>query len=439
MKLWIIAAGSVLLVGLFCLGLYFHLTITGARLFDRITGGSEPTRQALVQLMKVYDLPYLLVAWAQKDQLPEYNLVIDPADLNFLNTNLPQSGLLTEAYKQFVPAEFMFEGKSYPVKVRYRGDKPNHWKFKKKSWRIVFGGETPVKGIARLNLILPEDRDFYSEAVGLFVAKRLGLFWLRNDFVKLKVNGKSMGVYFAVEQWSQEALVNNGFNPDTNLYGEASGEEFAENLYASSKFFKKYVSYSRLPEDNKEDLDKLLIYLTMDDKEAFKGLPEVLDINKFLTWQAHSQVLFNYNPGMTHNANLVMNRDTGKLEFLPWDVAMRNPDGYSIHETGLYNPVAQKVLANPAWLCQRDKILLDYSSNSQNLIETVAYLDSLYQQTRWAIYQDGQKLFLNLDLDIRYRMLRSWLIKGHEKIKQATLESVQQCQESELSTYQRSD
>lgn len=423
-------AGLMVLAGLFCLGLYFHLTVVGARLFDRLTGGNQLARQRLIRVMKIYDLPYLLVAWTQTDQLQEYNLMIDPQDWQFLNSNLPKEGLLTETYKKFVPAELAFEGKNYPVQVRYRGDKSNHWAFEKKSWRVVFKDETPVKGISKLNLILPEDRDFYSEAVGLFVAKRLGLFWLRNDFVKLKVNGKPMGVYFAVEQWSQEALVNNGFDPDTNLYGETSeGDYFPENLYADAKFFKKYVSYSGLPEDNKEDLEKLLAVLIADDREFFEKIPEVLDIDKFLTWQAHSQLLFNYNPGITHNANLALNRGTGKLEFLPWDVAMRNPDEYPIYEPKMYNPVAQKVLANPEWLCQRDKILLDYTSNSRNLEETLAYLDSLYQQTRWAMYKDDQKLFLNLDLDIRYKMLRSWLVKGNQKIKTVTLESVQQCQE----------
>ena len=198
------------------------------------------------------------------------------------------------------------------------------------------------------------------------------------------------------------------------------------------------MSYSGLPEEDKHDLDKLLTYLTLDDEEFFKRVPEVLDINKFLTWQAHSQLLFNYNQGLTHNANLTMNRSTGKLEFLPWDVAMRNPDEYSLYETKLYNPVAQKILANPAWLCQRDKILLDYTSEDNNLNEAVNYMDNLYQQTRWAFYRDNQKLFLNLGLDIRYRMLRSWLVKGHQKIKQVTIESVRRCQESALSTDQKS-
>ena len=430
MKRWLVLLMGLGLWGVISIvGFYSYLTKNGARWFSKMTGGSQRDWQRLVRVLRVYDLPYLVAASFIKTDLPEYELMIDPDDWQFLNTNLPREGLLAEEYRKFVPATVRIQRRDYPVKVRYRGDKPEHWLFTKKSWRIIFENETPPGDVYRLNLILPEDRGFYSEAISLFVARRMGLFNLRNEFISLKVNNQPMGAYFMVEQWSPEVLARNGLDADTNLYGEMSGEQFPDNLYSSSDLFQKYVSYSKLPASNKQDLDRLLDYLNnLSDDEFEEKIGQILDIDKFLVWQAHSQLLFNYNSGFTHNANLALNQDLGKLEFLPWDIAMQSPDEHSIYELN-YNPLVERILLNPKWLCQRDKILLDYVSQPENLTDTLDYIDDLYRKTRWAFYKDQAKLFLDLGLDIRYRVLRSWLIKGHGKIRAITAASVTKCQE----------
>ena len=406
---------------------YFYLTANGSRLFSKLTKSGERGQYGLVQMLKLYDLPYILFSWTGVNNLPKYSLIIDPDDWQFLNANLPKEGLLTDEYKVSVPAHFLFAGGAYPVNVRYRGDKPNHWRFTKKSWRIVFEGKSPLGDVKRLNLILPEDRGFYSEALAFFVAGRLGLFTLENDFVELAVNGRPMGVYFMVEHWSKEALARNQLDPDTNLYGGDNDAGFPENLYSSAAFFKKYVAYSGLPEEERMDLEKLLKYLnTLDDEDFFEQIPTILDIDQFLTWQAHSQLLFNYNYGKSHNTKLVLNQATGKFEFLSWDMAMLNPADNTIYSFD-YNPLMERVLAKPMYLCQRDQILLDYVSRPENLLETLNYLDELYQTTRWEFYRDYKKLFLNLHLDIRTKILGDWLVSGHEKIREETAISIANC------------
>ena len=201
----------------------FRATII-AHQWQIISAIPGPIRRAgRVTLREFRDLPYLRYRFATHE-LSVYDLRIDTDDLDFLNKNLPDSeGFLSEAdgkYKQEVPAELTYQGKTYKVKVRYRGEKKSHWLWPKKSWRIDFGNNL-FAGKRRLNLIIPVDRQYLAEQFNNYRAKKLGLTVPESRFVVMRLNGKTPAVYWEVEHFDKEFVEKAGLSSDTHIYCEA--------------------------------------------------------------------------------------------------------------------------------------------------------------------------------------------------------------------------
>jgi len=349
------------------------------------------------------------------DKIPTYSLFIKGNDLIKLNINLPISGHLTQEYKKYVPAEFIYQGKAYKVKVRYRGDNPNHWKFNKKSWRIKFNDE--FEGQESINLILPEDRYFFIEPWISRMGQKLGLVTPELSFVKLIINDLSQGVYLKSEQWSEKFLVNHGLSEDADLYGEAEFDEPVPNLYADVSNFKKYTFDSSKPEEDVSRLATLLDLLhDASDQEFFEKIPDLVDMDNFLLWQTQATLAFSHSQKKSHNLIAYFNPEIDKFQFIPWNVAMA--DEKPIYPDINYNPLMTRVLKNPDYMFKRNQILWEYISNQDNLVDDLDYFDSLYQTTRGAFYRDSIKIFPNFDFDLTVKKHRRRIVIAQNRIKE---------------------
>lgn len=349
------------------------------------------------------------------DKIPTFSLLIKGNDLIRLNANLPKSGALTEEYKQSVPAEFIYQGKTYKVKVRYRGDNPNHWLFAKKSWRVKF--DDKFEGQESINLILPEDRYFFIEPWISRMGQKLGLVTPELEFVKLTVNGLSQGVYLKSEQWSRTFLANHGLPEDADLYGENDFDEPTPDLYADVANFKKYTFASSRPEENMNQLAALLDLLhNASDQEFFNKIPDLVDMDNLLLWQAQATLGFSHSQKKSHNLIAYFNPEINKFQFIPWNVAMA--DEKPILPDVNYNPLMTRVLKNPDYMFKRNQILWEYISNQDNLADDLDYFDNLYQTTRGAFYRDSIKIFPNLDFDLTVKKHRSRIVMAQNRIKE---------------------
>ncbi len=425
--------GFLVLIILFTLVIFsLRWTKTGSQLTKNFIRQNPKLVYNFKKILKLYDLPYLIYHLFPS-RLPQYELTISQKNLQQINENLPQAGkLLREEHKKTVKAELKKRGgdKKYNVTARYRGDKQEHWMFDKKSWRINVKKDS-FEGKKSFNLIIPEDRGYLTESLSFHIAEKLGLFTLENELVELHVNGFYEGVYLMVEHWGEEAVEKNKLEPDTNLYGEADFEKFPQNIYSDVKNFQKYVAYSGRPEDDFSDLELLLDYLNnLSDEEFYQKIGQILDIENFLTWQAHSALFFSYTSDYKHNANLIFNRAKGKLQFIPWDLGVKDPDDWQMMID--YNPLVKKILANPYFLCRRNKILLDYVNKDEELKDDLKFLENLYEQSRASFYKDGKKNFLNFDFDFRVKNIRSWPQKAREKIKKELADTGEICQQRQI-------
>src|SRR3989338_4511914 len=191
-------------------------------------------------VIKIEDLPYIIYRF-KPSSLPVYNLTIDQKDWNFLNKNLPDPDnwreiYYDEKYDGYKPAKFTFNGKTYDVKVRYRGGMPDHWADTKKSWRVKFPADNLFLGQRAINLIIPSGRHFYIDALNNYRAGKLGLAVPKSDYVQFYINGQNYGPYYKLEQWGKEMLEKDELAGDANQYSEKGpGEEVFKDIFAWQK------------------------------------------------------------------------------------------------------------------------------------------------------------------------------------------------------------
>lgn len=324
--------------------------------------------------------PVLAIIFRPSEKLREIEVVINPDDAKKMTDALPDpypAVFLDAKNAVEAKARVMLDGVEYQAEVRIRGKSPRHWQDEKKSLRLDFLGENPPLGIVTWHLVIPYDRYFISEGYSAKIAADLGLAVGRREPVWMTVNGVS-GVYLMIEPTDNNMLERKGFLPGT-LFAEA---ELGSN--PAFPFLFGGVWSWRVTDQNVEIMPEFsfiekIIDLTnnADDEDFVKEIQNLIDIDQFLTWQAHSVLISSDHEDDRHNALVFLHPVTGKLIFLPSD-----PGFYEYGSAadlrqrlldGNYNKLAKRILAYQPWREQRDQIVLDYlEKHYDELLETLA-------------------------------------------------------------------
>ena len=336
------------------------------------------------------DLPYFIFQFAPTD-LPRYELIIDDKDLQQLNDHFAQKTPDDDVFKKrYEPAVFVADGKQYQVKVSYRGDDPSHFINPKKSWRVVFDKDDLFNHQRAINLIIPEDRAFVLEHFNNYRADKLGIAHPQSGFAVLKLNGADQGLYFEIEHWSAEMLEKNNLSPDTNLYGE---EDFGD-IFADSSLWQKFVESPFQDPADFGELERLLALLAVEDEEVFYNEAEKLvDLENFYRWQVQALLSGSVHQNDDHNVRLYFNRSLGKFQLIAWDVLGNWLDPKKIEAVDQleHNVLVSRILHNPRFLFERNKILWEYLSDTKNIKDDLAFYNKTWRQVRSELFKDGLK------------------------------------------------
>lgn len=302
----------------------------------------------LIALLDLFFLPWRFLPHS----LPVYELKLPPDDYVAINRHPGQS----------TAGKFSAGGKEYNVKVGYLTDEGKVPAARKKPWQIEFDDRQPFAGQTQIDLIVPQKETVFAAALIQFRAKSLGLITPPGQFIVLKVNGQSQGVFWQRESWN-EAFLEKQNLPVGNLYG-VRGREVV-----------KLVDDETYSTDHYTEMAKLIDLVTHASDEEFNlQLPYLLDIDNFLTWE--------------------------KVGILSDDLSLRNKfywhpaigKFYLLAPTN-WDSLKRRVLANETWSKRKDDILAKYNSAAES-----SYYDQLVKDTRVAWFQDYWKDFSNFSL-----------------------------------------
>ncbi len=140
---------------------------------------------------------------------PVLALDIKFKDLNRLDEirqeALRNGGLLSDE-GEWVSAQLGYEGSTYRVRLRLKGDRIDHLQGRKWSYRVQIQEGQKVLGMAVFSLQSPSTRNFDGEWLYHQALQREGVLGLRYSFARLFINGEDRGIYAVEEHFAKELL-----------------------------------------------------------------------------------------------------------------------------------------------------------------------------------------------------------------------------------------
>jgi hypothetical protein len=225
--------------------------------------------------------------------LPGYELQIEPRVFRAAELFSRENRRLAAASDRWwFPARFVAEGRAYDVDVRFAGRNPAQDPVLERAWRIRFREGQGYRGLREVALH-PADQQHTRDLVVRDTARRLGLLAPPAGLATFSVNGAAAGAYFWSEAFSTAMLERLGFPKGeivTPRSSAAASSAMLSGVHGESMARGHYANAIDRGSDEGpalEQLARLLTLLRSNDDAAFeREAAELLDVEKFLTWNA---------------------------------------------------------------------------------------------------------------------------------------------------------
>lgn len=289
-----------------------------------------------------------------ESSLKTFSVTISQKDINLLNSNLPDSGKKQYVYGYLKVSD---DKEVKKVKLRYRGDNNYHWLYDQKSLRIKMLSKDTYNMDKKFNLINPPGMISFRDVVNYDISKKLGLISPDCYPVRVKINGKYMGVYLYISQVDESLLRKEKLMPGSIYYGDLLGYEGDDNLWTNHKLWDKKASRNAEQKQNKEDIEFYINSIKNDnDIEFYKFAEQYLEKDKYFKFIALDRLLGTHHHDYTHNHKVYFDPYKGKFEPISWDIRF----WLDLKEKDLSLYTLQlKIANNPIYDAQIDKIVFD--------------------------------------------------------------------------------
>lgn len=261
----------------------------------------------------------------------------DYQQLEFKRQGALDLGLLISSGEDFVPATIIHDRKKYDVRVRLKGDLPDHWDGDKWSLRIKVKNDS-ILGMKIFSLQDPATRQEINEMIYQKALRREGVIGLRYQFVEIAINGEDKGIYALEEHFSKELIENNSrregiiFKFDEDIAFENSAKKkglvftFADNFYGSP------ITTFENEEKIMNDPVKLAQFkkglgLLESFRDGSLKPHEIFDVDKTAKYYAIGTLLNCPHGGVWHNIRIYYNPVNSFLEPIGFDGNCRKDGG----------------------------------------------------------------------------------------------------------------
>jgi hypothetical protein len=327
--------------------------------------------------------------------LKTFSITVDQKDIEQLNANLPDSGK-----RQFFKAYMKVTGepKVKKIKLRYRGDNNYHWLYDKKSLRIKLMGS--VYDMEKtFNLINPVEMSSYRDVVNYAQARKLGLLAPDCYPVRVKINGRYMGVYLYVSQVDESLLRKNKRMPGSIYYGDLGVGDKGGHVWDGQQKWQKKASRNRQQKNNRQDISLLIKAINEYTPAEFIQFTETyLNKSAFFKFIALDRLFGSHHHDFVHNHKIYFDPYKGKFEPIAWDIRFWTKEKQkdrSLH------PIQLKFASYPPYDAQIDKIVyrqIQGGKYKRLLSDYQAVVNRILPDLKSDIYRDNAavvKIFSN--------------------------------------------
>jgi len=226
-------------------------------------------------------------------QLPSYEIAVEPRVLHAAELLGRERGpSAADPDPWWFPAKFVADGAAYGVDIRFDGAAATNEELVERSWRVRFRGKDRYRGLRELELTPARSERHAANLMVRETARENGLLAPPGGFATLRINGADAGAFFWSEGDSAAMLERLGYPEGEILIPRVSAGPVPAFLAAGSDSLglTRYApALDRSSRSNAaaEQLTRLLA-LTRNaaDDEFERQAPELLDVEKYLTWNA---------------------------------------------------------------------------------------------------------------------------------------------------------
>ncbi len=300
-------------------------------------------------------------------QLPVFVIELSAENEAKLKDARPSWNGTPESLRKFpwplVEAELIYEGRAWPVKLRYRGGAWDHYRMPdKKSWRVRFSGKQLFYGLKAINIVNQRPTTTIHDVFQHEILEKQGFLLAQQKLVHFRMNGQYVGVQTYLEQFSDQFLARHAM-PVSQIYGDAT----VMRTKADRDDLTSWHIYSGDKTDW-EPLKRLSAALDTKGTPEFKtNINAILDVEQYLSYLADAAITIKYNPS-SHNIRLLFDAKKGKFQIIP---------GYQTTEIRLSE-------AAPAFLPVLRPTYLAINDIALGLFAEPEYLEA-YQHRMWAL------------------------------------------------------
>ena len=217
-----------------------------------------------------------------------------------------------------VPASIDYESKNLEIDVRLKGDRNIHFiESSKASYKIEIENDKTIFGLNKFSLIKPRARNYIHEWLYHEFMEEGDLIKLKYDFVKLKINGESNGLY-VIEEGFDKILIERNKRRNGPIF--SVNEEWTTGFNNQKKdiLFEVYNKRTWLSDKNK----KFTLFANNLLKNFFNGnenIENLFDIDKWAWFMAVSDINYYAHGVDVRNVKFYFNPVNAKFEPIPFD------------------------------------------------------------------------------------------------------------------------
>ncbi len=231
------------------------------------------------------------------------------------------------------PAKLRAEGVDYPVDLQFVGAPTASSQIVDQKWRVRFSSEESYRGIREFELAPADESRHAVELTIRDKAEASGLLAPPGGFTHLSINGSAAGTFFWSESNSKAMLERLGYPNGEILTPRVTAAAIPARLAGVENGRVGYAHY--VPAIDRDGdwsvaevkLERLLALIqNASDAEFEQQLPELLDIEKFLNWNALVSIFGNPASSGYPPLNWFFDPVTGLLEPILRDLALATPE-----------------------------------------------------------------------------------------------------------------
>lgn len=352
---------------------------------------------------------------------PEFETHLEKISLSVDNEEYAH--LVNSAFSNYyINAGMKYADRSYDVMIRNHGNASR--RLYKKSLRLKFDDGDLFNGQSKQAVVSAQMRDttYMRYILSLELFRAAGFHITDYELVVLGINNKNKGIHLLLEPLDEYFLKRRNLQ-NGNLYGASNNQGFFtfEDGYTARAGYNKKTNEN----GNYSDLEQLIYLIdTATDSEFESNINAILDVENTIDYYTIS-ILINNIDGIVNNFHLYNNPETGKFEFIPWDldntfgeVITENTLGLDADSYAGGSKLFKRILKIPDFR----QMYIEKFDLYMNTLFTTDYLNTFITPIRSSIEHDYRedpvRTILNNDLDDSIAWLLHFVSERRKDLQQ---------------------